>query len=153
MHMIRTIVATVGILGFTLGGTSAGAATVTVHRAPGTIELAGVGCETASTCIAVGAGPTVPTDGTVVTVTNGVPGPATAVAATGSLLAVTCWSATRCVAVGPSHGPAPEAEQAPPSGAITIPPLRTMARVTLASVNTEKSVPRTPNAATGVFIR
>jgi hypothetical protein len=75
---------------------------VSVHDAPGTIELTGVGCETASTCVAVGAGPTSPTDGTVVTITNGVPGAATAVAATGSLLAATCWSTTRCVAVGPS---------------------------------------------------
>jgi hypothetical protein len=100
--MIRTIVAAVGVLGFVLGGTTAIATSVSVHDAPGTIELTGVGCETASTCVAVGAGPTSPTDGTVVTVTNGVPGAATAVAATGSLLAVTCWSTTRCVAVGPS---------------------------------------------------
>jgi hypothetical protein len=104
--MIRTIVAAVGVLGFVLGSASAGAATATVHDVAGTIELAGVGCETSTTCIAVGAGPTVPTDGTVVTVTNGVPGAATAVAATGSLLAVTCWSETRCVAVGPSSGAA-----------------------------------------------
>jgi hypothetical protein len=105
--MIRKVVIGIGVIGMLVAGTSAAAASpVVVRDVPGTIELAGVGCETASTCIAVGAGPTVPTDGTVVTVTNGVPGAATAVAATGSLLAVTCWSATRCVAVGPSSGAA-----------------------------------------------
>jgi hypothetical protein len=89
-----------------VGVQSAAAASVTVHDVAGTIELAGVGCETASTCIAVGAGPTVPTDGVVVTIHHGVPGAPTAVAATGSLLSVSCWSATRCVAVGPSSSDA-----------------------------------------------
>ena len=100
--MIRSIVTAAGVIGMLVGGTTAAASSVSVHDVPGTIELTAVGCETASTCVAVGAGPTTPTDGTVVTIHNGVPEAVKSVASTGSLLAVSCWTATRCVAVGPS---------------------------------------------------
>jgi len=87
-----------------MAASPASAATTTVGQAvPGSNQLIGVACSSATACVAIGyrTGANL-----VVPITNGVPGAAQVVAAR-SLEGVACYSATTCVAVGSLSVPRP----------------------------------------------
>jgi hypothetical protein len=70
----------------------------TAQVAPGTFDLYGVACPSATTCEAVGVNAS--SEGVVVPITNGTPGTGEAVPGTHILQAVACSSSTTCEAVG-----------------------------------------------------
>jgi uncharacterized repeat protein (TIGR02543 family) len=71
---------------------------VSTQTIPGTTQLEGVACPSATTCEAVGYNST--PEGVVVPITSGVPGSPVTVSGTSELLGVACPSATTCEAVG-----------------------------------------------------
>jgi uncharacterized repeat protein (TIGR02543 family) len=73
-------------------------ASVSTQTIPGTTQLEGVACPSATTCEAVGYNST--PEGVVVPITSGVPGSPVTVSGTSELLGVACPSATTCEAVG-----------------------------------------------------
>lgn len=74
------------------------ATTSFAQRAPGTTQISAVSCVNATTCVAVGhlASSSTTGQGVVVTITNGIPGPARIVPSTYSLHGIACVSVTTC---------------------------------------------------------
>ncbi|MGH9127139.1 MAG: hypothetical protein ACRDZ8_20820, partial [Acidimicrobiales bacterium] len=82
-----------------LSASPASAVTIgTAQVVPGTLQLQGVSCPSATTCLAVGY--TSSFQGVVVPITNGTPGAPQVVPGTALFLAVSCPSVTTCLAVG-----------------------------------------------------
>jgi hypothetical protein len=101
LFVLGGVVASIGVVPVDPAAASADAVPAVhgsgVQVVSGTGELSSVACATSSSCVAVGS---MNGEGVVVSIHDGVPGPAQALPGTDGLVSVACTSARSCIAVG-----------------------------------------------------